>query len=83
MAHLACHGTLKPWRASLFRGNERLTLPYTVRSQVQLAIAELAFLSVWHAAEWTAPYMTDEALHLVTARCGAMEATGGYLPMRP
>ncbi|KAH8988386.1 CHAT domain-containing protein [Lactarius akahatsu] len=80
MVHFACHGTLEPDRpfdtAFLLRGGERLSLLDIVRSR--LSTAELAVLSVCHAAEWTDAYTPDEALHLTAAMqyCGFRSAVG-------
>ena len=80
MGHFACHGTLNPERpfdaAFLFSGEERLMLLDIIRSR--LATAELAFLSVCHAAEWTDANAPDEALHLTAAMqyCGFRSVVG-------
>ncbi|KAH9068001.1 CHAT domain-containing protein [Lactarius deliciosus] len=80
MVHFACHGTQEPDRpfdtAFLLRGGERLSLLDIVRSR--LSTAELAVLSVCHAAEWTDTYTPDEALHLTAAMqyCGFRSAVG-------
>jgi CHAT domain-containing protein len=69
MAHLACHGTLRPGKPfdagfELHYG-DRLTLLDIVRSR--LPIAEFAFLSACHTAELTDAENPDEALHLTAA----------------
>ncbi|KAH9060651.1 CHAT domain-containing protein [Lactarius vividus] len=80
MVHFACHGTLELERpfdtAFLLRGGERLSLLDIVRSR--LSTAELAVLSVCHAAEWTDAHTPDEALHLTAAMqyCGFRSAVG-------
>ena len=79
MAHFACHGTLETARpfdtAFLLHGDERLTLLDILRVR---SVAEFAFLSVCHAAEWTDERTPDEALHLTAAMqyCGFRSAVG-------
>ncbi|KAI9435726.1 CHAT domain-containing protein, partial [Lactarius indigo] len=82
MVHFACHGTLEPERPFdtaflLLRGEERLSLLDIVRSRLTTT-AELAVLSVCHAAEWTDALTPDEALHLTAAMqyCGFRSAVG-------
>ncbi|KAH9996406.1 CHAT domain-containing protein [Russula compacta] len=87
MAHFACHAALdSPERpfdtAFLLHGDERLTLLDIVRVRSrrrrQSIVAEFAFLSVCHAAEWTDERTPDEALHLTAAmqHCGFRSAVG-------
>jgi CHAT domain-containing protein len=74
IAHFACHAMLLPewpFDTAFQLHDGGLSLLDIVRAH-SMSNAELAMLSVCHAAEWTDAHVPDEALHLTAAMqfCG-------------